>query len=121
MPSSLLRDLPLLDIPPRNIPSYENLESQAKIAYVVCSLCMVFMWPIFLLRIYCKIWITHMFGPDDSTSYSSLVFCPYDSHRLTPLIVATIFAVVRFNDVAIVRMAYLLISIRLAVRHLLQV
>ncbi|KAF6239004.1 hypothetical protein HO173_002876 [Letharia columbiana] len=65
---SSIEDYPFLPPPPGQMSNFENPETRAPAIIIICSTCIALMWPIFLLRIYAKVWISHAFGWDDGQS-----------------------------------------------------
>lgn len=66
--SVFLEDIPLLPPPLGQVSNFINPETRAPIVYAISSLCLAIMWPIFLLRLYSKVWIAKAFGFDDGQS-----------------------------------------------------
>ncbi len=60
--------VPIATPPPGVIPNFDNPETRAPAVIAIIVVCLALMWPIFILRLYTKIWINHSFGWDDGES-----------------------------------------------------
>ena len=58
-------DYPLHPPPPGQISNFENPESRGPAIVILCSVFIGIMWPIFVLRLYSKVWVIRRFGWDD--------------------------------------------------------
>ena len=65
---SSFQDLPFLPSPPGQMSNFENPSTQALVIILVCSLCLALMWPLFLLTMYSKAWVTRALGWEDGMS-----------------------------------------------------
>jgi hypothetical protein len=55
-----------LQLPPTGVNSnFENPETRAPLVIALTVVCLVLMWPTFLMRLYTKLWIMRSFGLDD--------------------------------------------------------
>ncbi|KAK0516326.1 hypothetical protein JMJ35_000929 [Cladonia borealis] len=70
---SSVEDYPLEPPPHGQISNFKDPKSLGPAAVVLCSVFLSLMWPIFLLRIYSKIWIIRGFGWDDAFSIIAVV------------------------------------------------
>lgn len=62
---SKIEDTPFLPPPSGQVSNFENPESRDPAIITVCSIFLALIWPMFLLRIYSKAWVTRTFGWDD--------------------------------------------------------
>lgn len=69
---SSFNDIPFLSPPPGQVTNFENPESRALAITIICSICLALMWPVFLMRIYAKVWVIRAFGWDDGQSAGPL-------------------------------------------------
>lgn len=65
MDNPFFENIPLMEPPPGQVSNFNNPPSQGIIAVVVGSICMGLVWPVFVLRIYAKVWVTRAFWWDD--------------------------------------------------------
>ena len=56
---------PLQPPPPGVTSNFSNPENRGPAIVVLCSVFIALMWPIFLLRLYSKLWVIRSFGWDD--------------------------------------------------------
>lgn len=63
--SSAYENDPLQPPPPGQISNFENPESRGPATVILCSVFIGIMWPIFILRLYSKVWVIRRFGWDD--------------------------------------------------------
>ena len=63
--SSFIENIPFGAPPPGQSSNFENPETRGPAVAVVCSVFIALLWPILLLRLYSKVWVTHSFGWDD--------------------------------------------------------
>lgn len=68
IPPEALSHIPVGAPPPGVIPNFENPPSEAKLIIIISTICLCFMIPIALIRVYSRIWITRSFGWDDGKS-----------------------------------------------------
>ena len=64
---SAYENFPLQPPPPGQISNFENPESRGPAIVILCSVFIGIMWPIFILRLYSKVWVIRRFGWDDGT------------------------------------------------------
>ena len=62
---SAYENYPLSPPPPGQTSNFENPESRGPAIVVLCCVFMGIMWPIFILRLYSKVWVIRRFGWDD--------------------------------------------------------
>lgn len=60
-----LYEIPALPPPPGVVSNFVNPETRSPLVIAITVICLALMWPIFVLRIYTKIWLTRNFGWDD--------------------------------------------------------
>ena len=67
---SEIENFPLLQPPPGQVSNFVSPPSRGPAVIILCSIFIGLMWPIFLLRIYSKLWVTRTFGWDDGKASS---------------------------------------------------
>ena len=73
---SEIENIPILPPPPEQVSNFVNPVSRGPAIIGVCSTFIALMWPIFLLRIYSKIWVTRNFGWDDGKASQPPILLP---------------------------------------------
>ena len=61
-------NVPSVPPPPGVTSNFDDPETRAPLFRGIVILCIVLVWPIFLVRLYTKAWITRAFGLDDVAS-----------------------------------------------------
>lgn len=62
---SAFRDIPFLPPPPGQTSNFINPESRGPLVIILCSICLVLMWPVVIMRLYSKAFDLHKFWWDD--------------------------------------------------------
>lgn len=60
-----LEDYPLHPPPSGQTSNFDNPETRGPAIIILCSVAIGIMWPVFILRLYSKVWVIRRFGWDD--------------------------------------------------------
>ena len=66
-------NIPLQPPPPGQTSHFDNPETRGPAIVILCSVFIGIMWPIFILRLYSKVWIIRRFGWDDGRPDTSVL------------------------------------------------
>ena len=72
---SSIKDFPLGPPPPGQLSNFKDPETRGPAIVAVCYVSLALMWPIFLSRLYTKVFILRQFGWDDGKFSPPLTFC----------------------------------------------